>query len=372
MTTSTLAFGKASASGNLKLSTLSKRKTAINTTYLKRFGYSTAPAPAPPSSTANNGAKPTAEPATQRELFMNVLNANATKRDAKQYLARFDTPKQKGATLSPLQEERNARHRQDQDRLERIGVNLGALYAPARAIAETPQFNRETVDEKASAATPRIHVALVYLRALETLDESTLGGVALTLSQLVKLDMRILAVLDCGSPAAGLKDVKKFVTEHGERLVKAIGKYSPEGARVVSGAIETPDQDDKDHALHGKTLQPASVSIPDLLMAPLRRSVIPLVPTLAYTSTGRQVHTSGSDIMIALSSLLSGLPTDRSHGTESVETSLDRIIVLDAVGGIPSKARGDGAHVFVNLEQEFDDIQSELEQYGREQASTLR
>ncbi|KAK3704779.1 Amino-acid acetyltransferase, mitochondrial [Vermiconidia calcicola] len=335
---------------------------------MKRLGYSTAPAPAPPPSTTNNGAKPTADPATQRELFMNVLNANATKRDAKQYLARFDPPKKQGATLSPLQAERNARHRQDQDRLDRIGVNLGALYAPARAIAETPQFNREMVDEKASAATPKIHVALVCLRAPETLDEGTLEGVALTLSQLVKLDMRILVVLDCGSPAAGMTDVKEFVAEHGERIVKAIGKYSPEGARVVSGAIETAEQDDTDHEQDGKKLQSASVSIPDLLMGPLKRSIIPLVPTLAYTPTGKQVHTSGSDIMTALSSLLSGLPTNRCQGTESVKTPLDRIIVLDAIGGIPSKARGDGAHVFVNLEQEFDDIQSELEQYGCEQA----
>ena len=39
---------------------------------------------------------------------------------------------------------------------------------------------------------------------------------------------------------------------------------------------------------------------------------------------------------------------------------MDRIIILDPLGGIPSQNRADGAHVFVNLEAEYRDIKEEL------------
>jgi amino-acid N-acetyltransferase len=39
---------------------------------------------------------------------------------------------------------------------------------------------------------------------------------------------------------------------------------------------------------------------------------------------------------------------------------VDRIIVIDPFGGIPANSRGDGARVFVNLEEEFDILQTAL------------
>jgi amino-acid N-acetyltransferase len=313
----------------------------------------------------------------QRELFMNVLNAHATKRDAKQYLARFrppkSAPKDAADAPSPLQQERNARHRQDQDRLDRIGVNLGGLYAPARAIAETPQFTREEVDEKAATtAEHNIHVALVCLRAPETLDDATLDGVALTLSQLVKLDMRILVVLDAGrsvdgSPAA-LRDIAGAISEQAERLTRAIGRHSPEAARFVAGVLETIDDATPSDAARPDRKPTVTATLPKLLLDPLRRSIIPIVPTLAYASGGRTTTVSASSVMEALTALMSGLPQPSGTGGErqGLTTTLERIIILDTAGGIPSKARGDGAHVFINLEQEYSDIETELADYSQE------
>lgn len=358
MTTSMLAFGKASAAGRLRVS---KQFTRLS---------STAPAAAPASSNGNGAHPKPADAATQRELFMDVLSANATRRDAKQYLARFRPSKSKPASkLSPAQEERNARHRRDQDRLERIGVNLGGLYAPARAIADSPQFTRDSVakEEKSSDVQEPMHVALVCLREPEELDDGTLDGVALTLSQLVKLDMRIVVVLDCGTRedlnsdpktcGRSAQDGKGTMAEQGERLCKAISAHSPEAARFVSGAIETQDEH-----LDGTTDR-ATVGLPSLLLNPLRRSMVPIIPTLAYTTSGQIIRTPVSSIMLAISSMLCGLPSTNGAnlGTQGTpETSLDRIIVLDAAGGIPSKARRGGAHVFINLEQEYNDIQTEL------------
>lgn len=313
--------------------------------------YSTAPATAP-----SNGAHPHPRPAdttAQRELFMDVLSANATKRDAKQYLARFKTPKGSATQtkkLSPLQEQRNARHQRDQERLDRIGVNLGGLYSPARAIAESPQFTRDATDEKATAtAHHTVHVALVCLRDPQALDDATLEGVAMTLSQLVKLDMHLALVLDCGS--GDLLRTKTMVAEQAKRVNRALARHSRAGARLVDGSLELSESGE------------ALVSLPKLLLEPLKRGLVPIIPGLAYTSSGQLSIVPSSSVMAALSHLFSGLPgkeTDMSRQKADMETSLDRIIILDSSGGIPSRARGDGAHVFINLEQEAEGIDAEL------------
>lgn len=349
MTTPMWAFGKANPSNSLRLSKYALKQ------------YSTATATAPPNGNATHP-KPV-DAATQRELFMNVLNTNATKRDAKPYLARFKPPKTQPSNLSQLQEERNARYRADQDRLDRTGVNLGRLYTPARAIADSAQFFREGLEEKTAIELQQtIHVALVCLRAPEMLHDSTLDGVAQTLSQLVKLDMRVVLTLDPGSHYANrslkVNEVKKLFAEQGDRLNRAIAKHNPEGARLINGAIEIQDSSGQ---------QNVAMGLPNLVLDPLKRSVIPILPTLAYTQSGQMVDAPTSDIMSAVSLMLSNLSKPSSLPPDdkvAIQTSLDRIILLDSIGGIPSKARGDGAHVFINLEQEFNDIQEELHEYS--------
>ncbi|KAK3116745.1 Amino-acid acetyltransferase, mitochondrial [Teratosphaeriaceae sp. CCFEE 6253] len=293
--------------------------------------------------------------AAQRELFMDVLSANATKRDAKQYLARFQPPKSKAANV---QRERNARYRNDQERLDRMGVNLGGLYTPARAIADAPRFEREIVVEKASTTVQsELHVALVCLRVPESLEDDILDGLATTLSQLVKLDMRIVIVLELGghSPDRPIRTRRAETAAQAERLSQAIRMHSAEGCRLVTGSLE---QDDG-----GKV----NVFVPRLIIDPLKRGMIPVIPALAHTQTGQLVKADLEGVMAGLTQALSVdarvVEQSRSDG-EAVSISLDRVIILDAAGGIPAKHRSDNAHVFINLEQEYAGIQRELLQYA--------
>jgi len=318
----------------------------------------------------------------QRELFMNVLNANATRRDAKQYLARFKPPKAKqSAKPAPAQEERNARFRRDQDRLDRIGVNLGGLYSPARAIANSPQFTQHDVQEKSTAVRKQaIHVALVCLRAPERLDDATLEGLATTLSQLVKLDMRIVMVLDLDGQTVVIhgdtthkSDVtarRTIFAEQAERLSQAIRRHSPEASRFVTGALEVSDVDDFDAGL--EQTQDVHLAMPELVLHPLARGIVPILPSLAYTPTGQLVSANVSDVMTALAREFSGVHHSATGTTAPLDTLLDRIIVLDEAGGTPSKDRKDAAHVFINLEQEQDDIQRELTEYASANSNGLR
>lgn len=262
-----------------------------------------------------------------------------------------------------MRQERNARHKQDQDRLDRLGVNLGGLYAPAQAIANSPQFSRHLIEEKASVTQQTsMHVALVCLKSPETLDAATLEGLAVTLSQLVKLDIRLMVAIELGhydeSPRSSMADVKAALAEQGERLCQAIARHSTEGARYVSGTLETASP----------TSKQAKIALPPLLLEPLKRGVMTIVPSLAYAvGTGQVVEAGLEHTLIALTEELSGLQgaSNESGQARQQQTSLDRIIVLNEAGGVPSKARQDGAHVFINLEQEYENIITELSDYAQ-------
>lgn len=306
---------------------------------------------------------------TQRDFFFDVLNANATRRDAKQYLARFKEPKKEPVKKLPnvIQDERNARHRRDQDRLDRLGVNLGGLYTPARAIADTPQFTQQENVRDQPAATPHqpLHVALVCLRGPDDIDNETLDGLAVTLGQLVKLDMRIVLVVASNQPTEkkgvearepiDVKPIRKAFALQADRLCDAIDRHNPEGGRAVPNALELSGHGD------------LSVGMPNLIIDPLKRGMIPIIPSLAYTASGQLVPVECAEVMTAMTRHLSGLDTasgKHSDLPDSESTALDRIIVLDNVGGIPSKERGDGAHVFINLQQEYAAISEELSEYS--------
>jgi amino-acid N-acetyltransferase len=319
----------------------------------------------------------------QRELFVNVLNANATKRDAKQYLARFQAEKKHAAESAKLkvEAERNGPSSILSDNLRRSGVNLGSLYTPSRAIAETPVFVQRAdvnVDHQHDRSQ-QLHVALVCLKSPEDIDDKTMEGLAITLAQLVKLDMRLIIVLDsCADQlqpgdedgkssevwiGSNVRAFRKLLYAQALRLSAAIGRHSPDEGRFVPGALEFR----VDGAASTSCSEvDARVAIPELLLDPLKRGLIPILPPLAYTESGRLSRVSSTNVMAALTQKLESMNAAESqdHPLAPNGILLDRIIVLDTIGGIPSKNRGDGAHVFINLEQEFDAIEQELTDYA--------
>ncbi|RPB09670.1 DUF619-domain-containing protein, partial [Morchella conica CCBAS932] len=93
-----------------------------------------------------------------------------------------------------------------------------------------------------------------------------------------------------------------------------------------------------------------TITAPDLLLAPLSRGVIPVLPPLAMDTAHMYAATTGDDLLLALTALLAA-----QDGV-----ALERIVLLDPLGGIPSHDRPAGAHVFINLAQEHDTITGHL------------
>lgn len=292
-----------------------------------------------------------------------MLNASATRRDAKQYLARFKSPADK-KSKKPLVVQ-DTQETKQQWQLQRSGVNLGQLYLPTRAAAATPTFSQyQEQDAQVQRGAGEIHVALVCLRAPNQIDDETLNGIALTMAQLVRLDMQIVLVLNCEDEVMQSEHVsyKDTYRHQASRVVAALERHNNEGARYVDSALTVAGSEPVP-ASRPQVVGSVELSIPKLITGPLKRGAIPVVPAIAYDTTYKSQKVSVSGVMLALTRALSGLAavSDSANEPLDTDTSVERIIMLDPLGGLPTESRQDKAHVFVNLEQEYDGIRDEIQ-----------
>ncbi|KAK5149173.1 hypothetical protein LTR04_007382 [Oleoguttula sp. CCFEE 6159] len=322
----------------------------------------------------------------ERDFFLSVLSASATKRDAKTYLSRFKPPTTPQPTVLPDVEKAVSKiagkDNYDAWRLNKTGVNLGSLYTPAKAIEESPVFAQQPVPQHlVSESGDPLHVALVKIRAPQSLDHDTLSGIGITLSQLVRLGLNSVVVVDCddedmsNGPDRTVQSWREIAAVQAERVAAAIEKHNNAGARCVDTAIGiSPCHHEVQPTVHVRG--GVKVQFPTLLLKPLSKGAIPVIPSIAYTTeTQKIVRVKPDDIMLALTREFAGITARTVQGTEPgkmvqsivdavksqrVQTSLDRVIVLDPLGGIPAADRSDGAHVFINLEQEYEDIKKQL------------
>jgi amino-acid N-acetyltransferase len=273
----------------------------------------------------------------EREFFQSVLGASATKRDAKSFLSRFDhTQKKPGLKV--------------ESSLSNARVNLGALYRPNKAVANSPIFSFKPTDEQLERGDDTLNVALFKIHDPQTLDTNTLSGVAKTLAQLSKLGVRLVIVLEfeqreTSATSGALSDVYQY----SKAFADVLDDFNDAGARLV----------DQSFAID-ETSNDVSLSMQSILLSPLRKGAITVVPPLAHTVGSRAQIVSANSIVLALTKSLSS-STTASESPWPIEISLNRIIFLDSTGGIPDAENPSKTHVFVNLAQDLDDIRNGLQ-----------
>lgn len=219
-----------------------------------------------------------------------------------------------------------------------------------------------------------MHIALVKLRAPQTLTDETLNGIGRTLSQLGRLGLISVVVVDCYNKNEPETEDnygpnwKSLETEQANRVIAAIDAHGENGARLVDNVIGIREQ----ATGYGNSKTRAYVNIRKLLMTPLRRGVIPVIPAIGYADLSQMaVSISASDVILALTKEFAGIPaaTLPDEDPNEVRTrlqalrdevSLDRLILLDPLGGIPTSDRPNGYHVFLNMEQEFEPAKQDL------------
>ena len=215
---------------------------------------------------------------------------------------------------------------------------------------------------------------MVKIRDPQHLDDSVLDGVAKTFSQLSRLGLISIIILDTAQAhRPGHKDVsswKAFAIEQANRVTTAIEAHESE-ARIVDDVVGVFERSSK-HGNATRVEGPAYISYRKLLMTPLKRGIIPIIPGIAYTER-TQVATpvEANDVVIALTRELAGLQVKALPDEDPMQLkermqklrkdlSVDRLIILDPLGGIPTSDQTNGYHVFLNMQQEFESVKQDL------------
>ena len=307
---------------------------------------------------------------------MDVLGASATKREAKSYLSRFEKSKSRSAG-DPVKERFHAANRTSS---RDNGVNLGGLY-PVRSIDESPVFSQGPQNKPfVDPSTEPVHAALIVMRTPGLDDDLTLQGVARTLSQLSQLGLHCIVVTDSGSGNSDLEGMaldrswRSKVLADADRLVAAIEQNPNQRGRRLDGIVSQGDHNPQ-IPVSTKVRSRASLINTKMLYTCLQSGAICVIPPVGITANQVLVPVDIGEIILALTRSFQGLDA-LSSGSPNAEqekridikdlvnaprkVSLDRIIVLDSCGGIPSAGPAKEAHVFINLEQEYDEIQKEL------------
>lgn len=295
-------------------------------------------------------------------MVLDVLGSTATKRDAKSYLSRFRSKK-------PEDVQARSPNLQKSD----VGVNLGYLYLPVRAIDQSPLFVQgHDTGQFVDGISGPLHTALVKLRDPQTISDSTLQHVALTLVQLSRLGMSSVVVVDCGSDGDGNNStLRTLAMQQADRIAAAIEHHDAQGARRLDTVLETSGSN-VGLLSSVKVRSGTKVINRKLLLTPLRKGKIPVVAPIAFASASQSLLLLPADeAILALTRDFAGLrpqlipDADPQAAATNIETmqkevSLDRIILLDSLGGIPALDNTHQSHVFVNLEQEYEQIKSQI------------
>ncbi|OBT57026.1 hypothetical protein VE04_03669 [Pseudogymnoascus sp. 24MN13] len=321
-----------------------------------------------------NGAKH--DKFANRDFFLSILGSTTTKRDTRAYVKHFAPPKETSQMTEPSSS-RTTKKLAGSPR-SHGGVNLGSFYG-SRAVENSPRFVQEPYTDFTSRLQngPQ-HVALVKIRAPQEMNDENLNGVARTLSQLAKLGMISTVVVDCGIPSNGDNgrtdpQWKALVMKQVDRIVDAIDAQSVPGARKEDNIIGVLEKDLPHQPLSdfgGRT----HIRYRKLLMTPLLRGIIPVIACIGYTDVSQQaVPVKADDVVLALTREFAGFgfneppapeedPNETREKLRSLRSQvlLDRLIIIDPLGGIPSSQRPNGYHVFLNMEQEYEVVKIDL------------
>ncbi|KAL4979972.1 mitochondrial amino-acid acetyltransferase [Aspergillus desertorum] len=293
-----------------------------------------------------------------RDFFMSLLNSASTKREAKSYLARLKAQQpakpQKKSPSTPIQ----------QTIAESLpsGVNLGSFYGASRSVYQSPVFRHDSTPVPACEDIPeRLHLALVKIKTPQLLDDVILNGVARTLSQINRLGLACCVVVDPGSDG-DTHTLRKIATEQVGRIATAVdGQPDSKSSHLYSVL-----------SFSAKRPNVPTVSSRKQLLSPLRDGHILIVAPIAYTEdTPKAVMIPANDAVLALTKELAGLATVPDPDEDPMitaqkisdlqkEVSLDRVILLDPLGGVPAFRGPQTSHAFINMDQEFEHIEREL------------
>ncbi|UNI22080.1 Amino-acid N-acetyltransferase [Purpureocillium takamizusanense] len=287
--------------------------------------------------------------ALDRDVIVSVLESSATRRDAKGYLQKYANKRE---AVTPTSRPSSPQFFQGPQPFQQL---QGALSS---------QQGREqlAVDEELTK------VAIVKLRKPQELPDDVVAGIAKTLSQLRALGLLAIVIIDCGT-----RQSRRTYEHQALRLCEAIdSSFGQPVARFAEGIFlrqsrNGPLQDTR----ASSPIFSGNVRVDDqgMLGRALRRNKIIVVPSVARPNELSSPRpTDAHSTLLALTKYLIGmqfapsesLATEPHASRPSRTASVERVILLDPLGGIPMVGKSSVAHRFINLEQEYTTLMEQL------------
>ncbi|KAJ8099993.1 hypothetical protein POJ06DRAFT_211249 [Lipomyces tetrasporus] len=289
-----------------------------------------------------------------RELILSVLRSNATKRDAREYISKYSD------------------HLDSAEKRKRQGFAKKVLRSVSEASRGFDLYGSAPIELR-----DMIRVAVIKIRGVGDLTPNILGNIGKTILRLQRLGMSPVIVVDpvAENGPAWMQRAEGFASSAQIKQMTGI-------AARIAAAIEKPLCCDKSqspvvlnvrsqngHKHPGKAAILPSMfthvapylqssikwSLPHLMFIAMTNKIVPIITPLVYNEySSRYAIAAADDIVYEIVNKISGIASPEV-------ITLDKVIYIDPLGGIPSVERHSGAHILVNLEQEYSDIMRELD-----------
>ncbi|KAK4696865.1 hypothetical protein P7C71_g1114, partial [Lecanoromycetidae sp. Uapishka_2] len=253
-----------------------------------------------------------------QDLFLDVLGSTATKREAKAYLSRF------GPNKTALQASNTS-----STNTKKLEVNLGNLYGSSRAVDERSVFSH-TPDQPNFVDEPVdvLRVALIKIRAPQSIQDETLPCIGHTLSQLSKLGLSCVVVVDVEDEQERTDSENyESAIKQADRLVEAIDIHAGQGARTLDNVIGVSSVNER-LLPSVKVHSEVHIMQKSLLLAPLRRGITPVIAPVGFVlDTQRRIPVIGDEVILALTREFAGIQID-ALAEDDDQQILDKITSL--------------------------------------------
>ncbi|KAI5955831.1 ARG2 [Candida jiufengensis] len=270
----------------------------------------------------------------KRNLILSILKSTTTKREAKNYLTKyqnqFDFTNLKFANVKeddPLNQRDNQRE---------LFIN--------RFLNQKNPFTNIYDDEETKLKKIPSRIAIFKIK-FTNITLKQWRGIVETFKRLITLGISPIILLDYDHlPNDSFRSNELYMIDQANKMLNILGK--PEDQADLKATIL--------RTLFTTNNGKPTIDSLESILIPLYQGTIPIIQPIVYNADNTKQEILKCDKL--LYSLCEGLIEKRTTDLLSVE----KIVMIDPLGGIPSIERKQTSHVFINLSQEYSEILSEL------------
>lgn len=268
----------------------------------------------------------------KRNLILLILKSTTTKREARNYLNKYQN--QFDSSDTTFNYGLLARRVSERDTQRELFVN--------RFLNKQNPFNNIYDEEETKLAKIPLRLALFRIKFTNILVAQW-KGMAETFKRLVQIGISPVIILDYDHlPADSFKSNEQYMNKQAIKIMNYLGR--PEELLGLKTLVL--------RSLFSVNEDTPNIDSLEQILIPLYQGIIPIIQPIVFNkATSSQAFIASSKLLYALSSLL--------LQTRDL-LSIEKVVMIDPIGGIPSIERNQTSHVFINLSQEYADIVLEL------------